>query len=139
MKRLILSLALALSVACGGITPVVPVPYETVRDQVVAGVGEARAALESAAKASVMARARIASSALPDRVVDTLEPALDRLEAAINEATAKLNDGVQSLADLDAILGPVVTSRTALADLIRLHDVLSDIRAILDVLPSRVQ
>jgi hypothetical protein len=131
-------LALLASLACGGQRPTLPTAEDlaAVQARALVAVGEASAALETAASVSARVRARLDASPLPDRVLNTLRPALDEFDEAIFDARQKLETAATEDA-INRLMAPVVTARTKLATLLRLYESLADVEALLHLIPAR--
>lgn len=140
MKHLILACLIAITgFACASRGPinvgeVINPRYETVKEEVAAAVGAAEAKLALAADVADLAEARIRASALPDRVVDTILPAVEKYRTAVEKASQELAGVVNSLQEIDAKMAPVINARLELTNLVRLHGVLSELLTLLNVL-----
>lgn len=141
MKILIVTLVLALSVACAGKpAPALPdTAYLTaVEAKMLVAVGRAQSALETAKQTADRVQTILDVTPLPERLKATVTPILERFEASVVSAQNALAS-VKVDADVDRLLAEVVTARTALVNTIRLYPDLRIALEILDRLPSDVQ
>jgi hypothetical protein len=140
MARLLLAAILVLSAACGGARASLPdVSYLTaIEARMLVSAGRALAALDAAESAALRVRRIVSVSPIPERLKATVTPVIHRFEQALESAQQALEKATTP-DDVQQALGPVITARTALVNILRLYEELALAREILDTLPRDVQ
>lgn len=140
MRRLFPLVLLSLFLAAGCAARTTPtVAYLTAMEaRMLSAVGSAISVLDTAAMISRHVRRGLDIAPLPRRVVVTIYPVLNDFDREVTRAVTALMTSVTP-DDVHRTMGPVVTARTALANILRRYDELADLRVAVDLMPKALQ